>query len=127
MDHFFPLNYLGNWIIVFFAPIVFSYLISNNKKEDKIPFWSQNPNVIFQRDYIFEFFPVDGMTFSQKLNISFNNGCLSVTFDNKNIDEKEMAEQLDKEIKEFNKTFNNPIEIGDVWLKIVLIRLRKFH
>lgn len=46
-----------------------------------------------------------------------NNMGFSVTFDNKNIDEKEMAEQLDKEIKEFNKTFNNPIEIGDVWLK----------
>lgn len=40
----------------------------NNKKEDKIPFWSQNPNIIFQSDFIFEFFPVDGMTFSQKLN-----------------------------------------------------------
>ena len=46
-----------------------------------------------------------------------NNMGFSVTFDNKNIDEKEMAEQLDKEIKDFNKTFNNPIEIGDVWLK----------
>ena len=32
LDHYFPLNYLGNWIIVFFAPIVFSYLISINKK-----------------------------------------------------------------------------------------------
>jgi hypothetical protein len=33
-----------------------------------IPFWSENPNILFQRDYIFEFFPVDTMTYTQKLN-----------------------------------------------------------
>jgi len=33
-----------------------------------IPFWMENPNVLFQPDYIFEFFPVEKMTYSQKLN-----------------------------------------------------------
>ena len=38
------------------------------KKEKYIPFWSENPNILFQQEYIFEFFPVDSMTFSQSLN-----------------------------------------------------------
>jgi hypothetical protein len=33
-----------------------------------IPFWTENPNVLFQSQYITEFFPVDEMTYSQKLN-----------------------------------------------------------
>ena len=36
--------------------------------EKKIPFWGYNPNVILQTDYIFEFFPVETMTYEQKLN-----------------------------------------------------------
>jgi hypothetical protein len=36
--------------------------------EKKIPFWGDNPNVILQTDFIFEFFPVEGMTHEQKLN-----------------------------------------------------------
>ena len=28
-----------------------------------IPFWSNNPNVLFQPEYIFEFFPIDSMTY----------------------------------------------------------------
>ena len=36
--------------------------------EKKIPFWGDNPNVILQSDYIFEFFPVEEMTYEQKLN-----------------------------------------------------------
>ena len=36
--------------------------------EKKIPFWGDNPNVILQADFIFEFFPVEGMTHEQKLN-----------------------------------------------------------
>lgn len=46
--------------------IFFPNIIKNN--ENVIPFWSQNPNIIFQSEYIFEFFPVDSMTFSQSLN-----------------------------------------------------------
>jgi hypothetical protein len=33
-----------------------------------VPFWSDNPNVLFQNKYITEFFPVESMTYNQKLN-----------------------------------------------------------
>ena len=33
-----------------------------------IPFWSENPNILLNRDFIFEFFPTEDMTYSQKLN-----------------------------------------------------------
>ncbi len=33
-----------------------------------VPFWSDNPNVFFQSQYIMEFFPVESMTYNQKLN-----------------------------------------------------------
>lgn len=33
-----------------------------------IPFWSENPNILFQREYILEFFPIETMTYTQKLN-----------------------------------------------------------
>lgn len=33
-----------------------------------VPFWITNPNIIFNKDQMFEFFPTDDMTFSQKLN-----------------------------------------------------------
>lgn len=49
------------------------YKIYNNmdtKKvnTDSIPFWADNPNVLFQKEYILEFFPVESMTYNQKLN-----------------------------------------------------------
>lgn len=31
-------------------------------------FWSDDPNILLQKDYIFEFYPVDTMTYEQKLN-----------------------------------------------------------
>ena len=34
----------------------------------QIPFWGENPNVLLQQPYIFEFFPAPGMTYEQKLN-----------------------------------------------------------
>jgi hypothetical protein len=34
----------------------------------QIPFWGENPNVLFHNMYMFEFFPIDGMTHEQKLN-----------------------------------------------------------
>jgi hypothetical protein len=40
--------------------------MSNSKKN--IPFWSENPNILFQQKYVFEFYPVDGMSYAQKLN-----------------------------------------------------------
>lgn len=35
---------------------------------EKVPFFTENPNVLFQQKYIFEFFPIDSMTYEQKLN-----------------------------------------------------------
>ena len=32
------------------------------------PFWTENPNVLFDKRYMFEFFPVDSMSYEQKLN-----------------------------------------------------------
>jgi hypothetical protein len=37
-------------------------------KPKAIPFWGENPNVLFQQEYIFEFFPIEDMTYNQKLN-----------------------------------------------------------
>jgi len=39
-----------------------------NPKKDPIPFWGVNPNILFQNQYITEFFPVNGMSFNQNLN-----------------------------------------------------------
>lgn len=36
--------------------------------ETIIPFWINNPNIIFNNNQMFEFFPTDDMSFSQKLN-----------------------------------------------------------
>jgi hypothetical protein len=38
-----------------------------NKKES-IPFWSENPNVLFDPNHILEFFPIEPMSYNQKLN-----------------------------------------------------------
>ena len=37
-------------------------------KSKRIPFWSENPNVLLDQRYILEFFPVESMTYEQKLN-----------------------------------------------------------
>ena len=37
-------------------------------KEPDIYFWGENPNVLFQKEYILEFFPVESMSYNQKLN-----------------------------------------------------------
>jgi hypothetical protein len=42
--------------------------LSSLKKKKRIPFWSENPNVLFQTAYIGEFFPVEYMSYEQKLN-----------------------------------------------------------
>jgi hypothetical protein len=34
----------------------------------KVPFWGENPNVLLQQPYLFEFFPSNGMCYEQKLN-----------------------------------------------------------
>ena len=38
------------------------------KRSVPIPFWAENPNVLFHQKYLFEFFPVENMTYEQKLN-----------------------------------------------------------
>jgi len=41
----------------------------NHKKENSIvPFWIKNPNILFEQKYISEFFPIDSMSYEQKLN-----------------------------------------------------------
>jgi len=42
--------------------------IKKRQPPKHIPFWSDNPNVLFQKDYILEFFPVNTMSYEQKLN-----------------------------------------------------------
>jgi hypothetical protein len=42
--------------------------LNYNKKSKYVPFWSEDPNILFQQKYIFEFFPVENMTYEQKLN-----------------------------------------------------------
>jgi Family of unknown function (DUF5762) len=41
---------------------------SDNEKKQTIPFWSNDPNILFQQPYMFEFFPVESMMYEQKLN-----------------------------------------------------------
>jgi hypothetical protein len=38
------------------------------KKKTYVPFWAEDPNVIFSPQYLFELFPSSNMTYSQKLN-----------------------------------------------------------
>jgi hypothetical protein len=35
---------------------------------EKIPFWFDNPNILLNPNYVYEFFPNDTMTYEQKLN-----------------------------------------------------------
>ena len=60
-----PLDNSGNGINE--QPDNFSdFNVENNV--EKVPFFTENPNVLFQQKYIFEFFPIDSMTYEQKLN-----------------------------------------------------------
>jgi hypothetical protein len=38
------------------------------EKKDKIPFWAKDPNILFNEKYMFEFYPIDTMSYEQKLN-----------------------------------------------------------
>jgi hypothetical protein len=42
--------------------------LSAPNSEETIPFWATNPNILFESQYLLEFFPVKGMTYNQKLN-----------------------------------------------------------
>jgi len=66
-----PLDNSGNGIND--QPDNFSNFIIDNENNvennvEKVPIFTENPNVLFQQKYIFEFFPVDSMTYEQKLN-----------------------------------------------------------
>jgi hypothetical protein len=41
---------------------------SSRPPTPSIPFWSENPNILLHREYAFEFFPTEDMTYNQKLN-----------------------------------------------------------
>lgn len=41
---------------------------SSRLKKKKIPFWTEDPNILVKPAYMTEFFPVDHMSFNQKLN-----------------------------------------------------------
>lgn len=36
--------------------------------QQPVPFWSENPNILFNPQYVYEFYPSDEMSYSQKLN-----------------------------------------------------------
>jgi len=40
----------------------------NDKEHVSPPFWSENPNILLDKNYIFEFFPIEPMSYNQKLN-----------------------------------------------------------
>jgi len=40
----------------------------NGKKKRIVLFWGENPNIILDQKYIFEFFPIETMSYNQKLN-----------------------------------------------------------
>jgi hypothetical protein len=42
--------------------------LTNDKITASIPFWSDDPNILFKQEYIFEFFPTENMTYEQKMN-----------------------------------------------------------
>ena len=44
------------------------YSKTNTNTNNSIPFWSENPNVLFHPQYMMEFFPGQSMSFSQSLN-----------------------------------------------------------
>jgi len=41
---------------------------TSNKGKVTIPFWANDPNIILNQKYIFEFFPTENMSYEQKLN-----------------------------------------------------------
>lgn len=43
-------------------------LPTQEPRQKHVSFWSENPNILLQQKFIFEFFPVEGMTYNQKLN-----------------------------------------------------------
>ena len=49
-----------------------AFVKSSNSEVDKdnnmTPFWTEDPNILFNKEYIFEFYPTSNMSYYQKLN-----------------------------------------------------------
>lgn len=45
-----------------------SVVATNNNGKRNTPFWAEDPNIIFNQMFIFEFFPTENMTYNEKLN-----------------------------------------------------------
>lgn len=41
---------------------------TTDASQNKIKFWSDDPNILFQKEHMFEFFPTENMVYEQKLN-----------------------------------------------------------
>jgi hypothetical protein len=52
--------------------------LENQKK--KVEFWGENPNILFKYKYLSELFPVDTMTYNQKLNAITRTTLILVLF-----------------------------------------------
>jgi hypothetical protein len=65
-----PQDNSGNFIDSSFSgqASAFDTIISEPQKHTPIPFFTEDPNVLFQPAHIFEFFPTDSMSYNQKLN-----------------------------------------------------------
>jgi hypothetical protein len=50
------------------SSIVADAVRSKLLRKPSVPFWSDNPNILFQQPYLFELFPTETMTYNQKLN-----------------------------------------------------------
>ena len=50
------------------APAVAASPSSIRLKKKKVPFWTEDPNILVKPAYITEFFPIEPMSFNQKLN-----------------------------------------------------------
>jgi hypothetical protein len=44
------------------------FILNKPEEKENIPFWSEDPNILFKQPYMFEIFPTETMTYSQKLN-----------------------------------------------------------
>ena len=63
-----PENAVPNHVVMFGPDVDTEFNKGSPHASKNIPFWGENPNVLFQQEYIFEFFPIETMTYNQKLN-----------------------------------------------------------
>lgn len=51
----------------------------NSEKEVDSPFWGEDPNILFDKQYLLEFFPMENMSFNRKLN-ALSRSVIILTF-----------------------------------------------